>query len=93
MSLGATNMTDEQRVVTEAVIRRLLAERGPAKSICPSEVARRIDPAAWRNRMNDVREVAFALAACGQIEITQGGRRIEGLRNARGPIRLRLPQR
>lgn len=85
-------MTAEERERISAAIRRLLAERGPDKSICPSEIARRIDPCAWRARMLDVREAACALAARGQIEITQGDRRVEDPRAARGPIRLRLPR-
>jgi hypothetical protein len=41
--------------------------------------------------MRDVREVAFALADGGEIEITQGDRRISGADHVRGHIRLRLP--
>lgn len=80
----------ESKRIAEA-IRRLLADRGPTKSICPSEVARRVDPAAWRERMRDVRKVAFALADGGEIEITQGDRRISSADHVRGHIRLRLP--
>lgn len=85
-------MTAEECEPISDAIRRLLAERGPNKSICPSEIARRVDRCGWRARMLDVREAACALAARGQIEITQGDRRIEDPHAVRGPIRLRLPR-
>jgi hypothetical protein len=74
-------------------IRQLLADRGPTRSTCPSEVARSIAPAAWRDRMQEVRDAAFVLATRGEIEITQGDRRIEDPCAVRGAIRLRLPRR
>ncbi len=39
--------------------------------------------------MDEVREVAFALADAGELDVTQGGEVVDG-RTARGPIRLRL---
>jgi hypothetical protein len=73
-----------------AAIEALLAAREPPKTICPSEVARRLraDEATWRALMPRVREVAFALAARGAIHITQGGQVVNGS-EARGAIRLR----
>lgn len=67
---------------------RLAKERGPAKSICPSEVARALNPKEWRDTMRDVRHVAIELCNEGRIEVLQKGARVNPL-TARGPIRLR----
>lgn len=76
----------------EATILRLCAERGPGKSICPSEVARALagaDGTVWRLLMPPVREVAFRLARAGRIQVLRKGRPI-GPEAARGVIRLAL---
>jgi hypothetical protein len=73
-------------------ILRLLAERDPGKTICPSEVARDVagdDRSAWEPLMDPVRSAAQALVAQGEIDITQGGHVVDGA-TAKGPIRLRL---
>lgn len=70
-----------------ALLLSLAAERG-AGSFCPSEAARRLDPANWRGRMTEVREAAAALAAAGRLVATQRGVPVDP-RTARGPIRLR----
>ena len=71
----------------------LLAARDAHASICPSEVARRVAPEAWRELMPEVREAAAALAAQGRLRITQGDQdvRPDALTGGqvRGPIRLR----
>jgi len=72
----------------EAVIDGLLDRREPGRTICPSEAARALDPEGWRDRMDAVREVAFAMADRGALEVTQRGTVVDG-RAARGPIRLR----
>ncbi|MEL6623044.1 MAG: DUF3253 domain-containing protein, partial [Pseudomonadota bacterium] len=43
----------------EAAILALCEKRGPTKTICPSEAARRIagDDGPWRDLMDDVRRV------------------------------------
>jgi len=69
-------------------IRGLLAQRATGATICPSEAARALDPDAWRARIDEVREAAFALADAGEIEVTQHGAVVDG-RTARGPVRLR----
>ena len=74
----------------EAAIGALLARRGAGRTICPSEAARALDPGGWRQRMDEVRAVAFAMADRGDLEVTQRGAVVDG-RTARGPIRLRLP--
>jgi len=69
----------------------LLSERGPATSICPSEVARRLTPDGdWRDLMTAVRDAGRILADEGLIEVTQKGQRVDP-ETARGPIRYRLP--
>ena len=66
----------------------LLSERDAGKTICPSEVARSLDPAGYRELMPMVREAASELVAEGRIEVTQKGEPVD-LASARGPIRLR----
>ncbi len=74
----------------EAAILALLAQRDEGKTICPSEAAREVfGDARFRERMDEVRAVAFALTDRGTIAITQRGAVVDG-RSARGPIRLRL---
>ena len=81
-------MTPEE---TRATILDLLANRRSGASICPSEVARRLDPDQWRERMDTIRVVARQLAREGCIDITQRGSRLDPDEVFRGPIRLRLP--
>ena len=66
----------------------LLAERAEGATICPSEVARALDPGDWRPLMPVVRDAAASLVASGDVEVTQGGEVVD-LESARGPIRLR----
>lgn len=70
----------------EAAILALLAERAAEATICPSEVARRLDPVAWRTRMDEVRDAAAALVAAGRVQILQRGKPVSGV--TRGPIRI-----
>ncbi len=72
-----------------ACILRLCAERGPDKTICPSDVARALaqDEAAWRALMPRVRAVATELADRGEIAVLQKGVPVDA-QSARGPIRL-----
>lgn len=67
----------------------LLRARRAGASLCPSEVARRVDPAGWRSSMEASRAAARRLVARGLCEITQSGRVVEPS-TARGPIRVRL---
>jgi len=70
------------------LILRLLGQRGPNKTICPSEVlsdAEKQEPES----MERVRASARRLAAEGKIDITQKGRVVDPGTH-RGPIRLRL---
>ncbi len=73
--------------IRDELLRQVIA-RGAGKSICPSEVARALQP-EWHALMHRVRTVAFALAQEGRIEILRKGRPIEP-EAVRGVIRLRL---
>ncbi len=74
----------------EATILALTTQRGPAKSICPSEVARALRP-DWQSLLSEVRRVACRLAAAGQIDILRKGHVVEPA-GVKGVIRLRLAQ-
>lgn len=56
---------------TEAAILALLADRGGAKPICPSEAARRLSGDAWRASMDEVHAAARALAERGDVRLEQ----------------------
>ena len=73
-------------------VMELLVERGPGRSICPSEAARMVGvriSCRWQDLMRPVRTVAAALADHGVLEATQY-ETIVDIRNVRGPVRLRL---
>ena len=78
----------------EAAILELLAERGPGKSICPSEAAKLVGGTAsrhdWESLLEPARAAARRLAKTGKVVITQKDRPVDPAR-AKGPIRLRLP--
>jgi hypothetical protein len=76
----------------EAIL-ALLRERDEGKTICPSEVARKLaGDGDFRPLMDPVRDAAARLAEEGAIEVTQGGEPVR-VEEARGPIRLGLPER
>ena len=68
----------------------LLAQRTEGKSICPSEVARALDPEGWRRLMPQVRATAVGLARAGRLEITRHGKPVDPSA-FKGVYRLRLP--
>ncbi len=72
-----------------AVILALAADRGPGKTLCPSEAARRLSP-DWRPLMPEIRRVADQLRAEGRLVATQKGMKVDP-QAALGPIRLGLP--
>ena len=88
MTLLATDDILAERI-RECVL-ELLTERGPGRSICPSEAARmlalRIDY-PWQDLMRPVRTVAAVLADAGLLEATQHEVLVD-IREVRGPIRL-----
>jgi len=80
---------DAVRSTIERLIVSLLDEGATASSICPSEVARAVDPESWRALMPPVRAIAADLARAGIISITQGDEVVSPSGGWRGPVRLR----
>jgi hypothetical protein len=73
--------------ITTAML-RIAAERGPEKSMCPTDVARAVSTENWRPLLGAVRKVAADLARQGKIEILRKGKPINP-DDMRGVIRLR----
>lgn len=87
---GAGDGADRQAL--ENAIFTLLAHRQSGATICPSDAARAVYPAAadWRAAMPAVRDVAARLAVQSLLVVTQGGKIVD-ITNTKGPIRLRFP--
>jgi hypothetical protein len=77
----------EQRL--RAAIMNLARQRGPRKTICPSDAARAVGGDDWRDLMEQARDAARALAKAGEVEITQQGKVLDPDAAWRGPIRIR----
>jgi hypothetical protein len=77
----------------EAAILDLLTERGPGKTICPSEAAKLVGGKEtrrdWEGLMEPARAAARRLVAKGSIVITQQGKVVDPS-TAKGAIRLKL---
>lgn len=69
-----------------SAIRALLRHRA-GKTICPSDAARTIGGAQWRDLMPAVREVAAELAEQGHVLVQQKGETVD-IATAKGPVRL-----
>jgi hypothetical protein len=67
----------------------LARDRGPTKTICPSDAARSVGGDQWRELMEPARDIARALARAGEVEILQHGEVLDPDANWRGPIRIR----
>ena len=80
-----------QHLVTELeeTIVELVEQRGPKKTICPSEAPRVMGLENWRDCMELTRGVARKLAHEGRLEFLQKGQPIDP-DDFRGPIRLRI---
>ncbi|MEM8986476.1 MAG: DUF3253 domain-containing protein [Pseudomonadota bacterium] len=76
--------------VAQKAILGLLEERGAGKTICPSEAARRLSGAAWRDCMPEVRAAAVALYDAGALIVTQKGVGADPA-IAKGAMRFGLP--
>lgn len=84
--MAAHSNSDIERTIGE-----LLDQRGPGRTICPSEAARALaGDGAFRELMDDVRAVAARMAVRDEITVTQRGRVVDAVA-ARGPIRLGRP--
>lgn len=82
-----------EELIAETIL-RLLAERGPGKTVCPSEVARDIggaQPEVWSPMMQPVRRIAVRMTKAGQIAIMRKGKTVEDVDDFRGIYRLALP--
>lgn len=73
--------------VIETAILSLVEQRGPEKSICPSEAAREVFPEDFQNRMRHVRNAAIHLARQGKIVILRKGKPVDP-ENFKGVYRL-----
>ena len=61
----------------ESTLLRLIAERGPGKSVDPAEAARAlggVHPDQWGPLMQPIRRVAVALAEQGRVVILRKGK-------------------
>ncbi|MCS7477653.1 DUF3253 domain-containing protein [Umezawaea endophytica] len=73
----------------EAALLALAEHRSPGTT-CPSDAARAVGGAEWRDLMDRTREIARDLARRGAVEITQRGEVLDVDGPWRGPIRVRL---
>lgn len=69
-----------------ATLRALLRRRDASSSVCPSEVARVVGGAQWRELMPQIRSLAWQFVEDGEVAITQRGTPVGP--DATGPIRL-----
>lgn len=81
-------MNQNESLVAETIIAMATA-RGSTKTICPSEVARKLWPDDWRKHMPEVRACAFMLRDKSQVRITQKGTEIFG-NKIKGPMRIQI---
>lgn len=82
-----SKLKPSSRLLEKAVL-ELLTERGTATA-CPSEVARQLEPTAWRGLLGPVRAAAARLQQRGKVDAYQHGKPVQ-LQQARGPVRLRI---
>lgn len=62
----------------EAIILRLLDERGRGRSISPTDAARALgDGSEWHLQMPGVRRAAIKLALAGRLTITRKGKPVD----------------
>ena len=86
-SASLENVT--QRSKLRASILEMTRQRGPSKSICPSDAARAVGGDTWRDLMDQARDIARTLAKDGEVVITQGDDVLDPDATWRGPIRIR----
>jgi hypothetical protein len=67
----------------------MASQRGPDKTICPSEVARVLFPNSWRKHMGEVRAAAIDLHKQGNVVVTQKGEVVD-VEHIKGPVRIRI---
>jgi hypothetical protein len=76
--------------IETAIFELLDAKLAPGKSISPEEVARSVDPEAWRRMLGHVRAVAKGLARQGRLVILRHNKPADP-EDFKGVYRLRLP--
>lgn len=74
----------------EGAILDLLAKAGPGKTISPEEVARAVEPEAWRRQLSHVRGTAVSLAREGRLVILRHNKPADP-DDFKGVWRMRLP--
>ncbi|HEX2653531.1 MAG TPA: DUF3253 domain-containing protein [Xanthobacteraceae bacterium] len=87
-------MLDIDPGLIETTILRLATERGPGKTICPTEAARVLGgdhPDGWGPLMQSVRRIAVRLAQEGRVVITRKGTPVDPA-DFRGVYRIALPR-
>ena len=67
----------------------MATQRGPDKTVCPSEIARELFPTNWRKHMQEVRDAAIELQKQGKVSITQKGLPVD-VEHIKGPIRIKI---
>jgi hypothetical protein len=78
----------------EAALLRLVGERGPDKTVDPTEAARALGgshPDQWGPLMQPIRRVAVALAEQGRLVILRKGKPVDP-RDFKGVYRLSAPR-
>ncbi len=96
MRAKAVSMTksDASAEAIESAILSLAGERGPEKTICPSEAARALGgphPDGWGPLMIPVRRIAVRLAKEGRVVIYRKGRPVDP-DDFKGVYRIGLPR-
>lgn len=61
------NIIEEEKTIILSEILVICLERKPLKTCCPSEVARKLYPNNWREKMDLVRQCAQFLVEYGYI--------------------------
>jgi hypothetical protein len=80
--------------VVETAILRMVGERGPDKTICPSDAARSVAGnavEAWGPLMQPLKRVAMRLATEGRVVLYRKGRVIDPM-DVKGIYRIGLPR-
>lgn len=80
-----------RKATIDELILDLVDERGPGKTICPSEVARAKRDENWQQLMGEIRVRAIKLARAGDITIYRKGKPVDP-DDFKGIYRLGLPQ-
>ena len=79
--------TDEGRSDRLAATIRALLRHRDGTTICPSDAARVVGGAGWRDAVPLAREVAHDLVAQSVVVVQQRGQPVD-VRDARGPVRI-----